>query len=186
MGLCPKPRPLFLKKRGKNNILPPHIPLTSFVRYTAAFFNFIGFWLEFYFYKLKQSRLEKCRSEFCGRSITRIYWALPKTRTRNFYGALPKTHMSFLWGSAQNSHEEFLWGSAPNPAHFFKKSGGKIIFYRRISHSLRSCDIRRLFLILLDFCSRLNFKNYSSQSRRITVPTYAGGCEPLQISQRSK
>ena len=144
------------------------------MRYTAAFSDFIGFWLEFYFYKLKQSRLEKCRSEFCGRSITRIYWVLPKTRTRDFYGALPQTHMSFLWGSA------------PNPAHFFKKSGGKIIFYRRISHSLRSCDIRRLFLILLDFCSGLNFKNYSSQSRRITVPTYAGGCEPLQISQRSK
>ena len=57
----------------------------------------------------------------------------------------------------------FLWGSAPNPAHFFKKSGGKIIFYRRISNSLRSCDIRRLFLILLDFGLSFTSVNYRSQ-----------------------
>ena len=37
MGLCPKPRTLFKKKRGKNNVLPPNTPLTLFVRYSAAF-----------------------------------------------------------------------------------------------------------------------------------------------------
>ena len=85
----------------------------------------------------------------------------PITRTRNFYGALPKTHMSFLWGSA------------PNPARFFEKSGGKIIFYRRISHSLRSCDIRRLFLILLDFGLSFTSVNNRSQGRRSAARNFA-------------
>ena len=37
MGHRPIPRTLFWKKRGKNNVLPQSIPLTSFVRYFAAF-----------------------------------------------------------------------------------------------------------------------------------------------------
>ena len=47
----------------------------------------------------------------------------------------------------------FLWGSAPNPARFFEKSVGKTMFYRKVSHSLRSCDTLRLFLFYL----KLNF-----------------------------
>src|SRR5699024_7373985 len=46
-----------------------------------------------------------------------------------------------------------LWGAAPNPARFFEKSVGKTMFYRKVSHSLRSRDTLRLFLFYL----KLNF-----------------------------
>ncbi len=44
-----------------------------------------------------------------------------------------------------------LWGSAPYPARFFEKSVGKTMFYRKVSHSLRSRDTLRLFLFYLNF-----------------------------------
>ena len=44
-----------------------------------------------------------------------------------------------------------LWGAAPYPARFFEKSVGKTMFYRKVSHSLRSCDTLRLFLFYLNF-----------------------------------
>ena len=37
MGLCPKPRTLFWKKRGKKHFLPADTPLTPFARYPPAF-----------------------------------------------------------------------------------------------------------------------------------------------------
>ena len=40
---------------------------------------------------------------------------------------------------SRTNNTKVLWGSAPSPAHFFEKSGRKTMFYRQVSHSLRSC-----------------------------------------------
>ena len=39
----------------------------------------------------------------------------------------------------RTNNTKVLWGFAPSPAHFFEKSGRKTMFYRQVSHSLRSC-----------------------------------------------
>ena len=45
------------------------------------------------------------------------------------------------------------YGALPqHPARFFEKSGGKTMFCRQASHSLRSCDTLRLFSFYLSFC----------------------------------
>ena len=45
------------------------------------------------------------------------------------------------------------YGALPqHPARFFRKSGGKIMFCRQVSHSLRSCDTCRLFLFITENC----------------------------------
>ena len=67
------------------------------------------------------------------------------------YGAPPHTYEGSMGLRPKRTRN--LWGAAPNPARFFEKSVGKTMFYRKVSHSLRSCDTLRLFLFYL----KLNF-----------------------------
>ena len=146
-GSAPNPARFFEKSGGKTIFYRriSHSLRSCDIR--RLFLILLDFGLSFTSVNNRSQGWRSAALNFADEALRGIYWALPKTRTRDFYGALPKTHMSFLWGSA------------PNPARFFEKSGGKTIFYRRISHSLRSCDIRRLFLILLDFGLSFTFIN---------------------------
>ena len=65
------------------------------------------------------------------------------------YGAPPQTYEGSMGLRPKRTRD--LWGSAPYPARFFEKSVGKTMFYRKVSHSLRSRDTLRLFLFYWNF-----------------------------------
>ena len=65
------------------------------------------------------------------------------------YGVPPQTYEGSMGRRPKRTRD--LWGAAPNPARFFEKSVGKTMFYRKVSHSLRSRDTLRLFLFYLNF-----------------------------------
>ena len=65
-----------------------------------------------------------------------------------------------------------LWGAAPYPARFFEKSVGKTMFYRKVSHSLRSCDTLRFFCFFKFDCLNLS-QSYGLDWRKINFTVLA-------------
>ena len=75
-----------------------------------------------------------------------------------------------LWGSAPSLCMRLFMGLCPIPRPLFLKSGGKIMFYRKASRSLRSRNTLRLFTFLklrfwlLFRCSQIHNPNQDSKS----------------------
>ena len=84
-----------------------------------------------------------------GEAPRDLWGAAPNVR--GIYGAPPQTYEGSMGLRPKRTRD--LWGTAPYPARFFEKSVGKTMFYRKVSHSLRSRDTLRLFLFYL----KLNF-----------------------------
>ena len=117
MGLCPMPRPLFLKKWGKNNFLPAEHPTHSVRAILAGFF----------FYVILNFNFSLCARFYAARTGTffqKIKYVIFDCSLAIFTAVY--CHLQGLY--FQTTHEGSM-GLCPMPCPLFlKKWGRKIIF----------------------------------------------------------